>query len=141
MHVEWYHGAAREFARFNSPRRDPHPSKIGLWFTECRETAAIIARQAARCCDDEPTVLTVRLYLQHPKVYQTYRDFLDDLSDRGRGSSQTLRRSLAARGHDGIEIARSDTDGGPVRRDVAVFSAGQVEILDREPLDAPGFRP
>lgn len=125
-----YHGGRRMFRRFNPPR-GTHPSKIGIWFTEDRTLAERIARQASRNIDDEPVLYACRLDLRNPVVFETYRDFLQTCG----GDAAKARRRFMRQGFDGVEITHSDTDGGTVRRDFAVFSPDKVEIVEAVRLD------
>ena len=132
---ECFHGTATVFDRFRKHSKSSHPSKIGIWFTECKETAGIIAKQAVRMCDDEPAIITAHIAISSSKSYETYADYLYDVAATGKGNSQNLRKKLVAQGYDSIEITNSNTDSGLLRRDIAVFYVENTEIISREVLD------
>lgn len=128
-----YHGTASAFGEFCTNKSDRHPSKIGIWFASESQCAEIIAESAKRMIDDIPRVITARIALTNPAVFETYADYLRAYRDVG-GSSLKLRRHLMRKGFDGVQISQSDTDGAGKRVDYAVFDLHQITIVDSQAL-------
>lgn len=122
-----YHGTSSAFTSFALQKSASHPSKIGIWATDDAEVAEGFGKLAKRNADEQPRVIKVDIRIDNPKVFDDYAGFLAMF--REYGDAAKMRRALIRKGHDGIEITRSTTDGFHERTDYAVFNSNQIEII------------
>ena len=129
-----YHGTYR---RYRALKRDrgTAPSTIGVWFASARGVAEKFGKSRADRFGDSEGCLVFRadVNLRNPKVYPTYAEFVAEWVGKDHDANR-LRRSLQHQGHDGILIAKSDTDYGIERVDAAVFDPKRsLTVLDVTP--------
>ncbi|CAM5356022.1 hypothetical protein SSTU70S_05524 [Stutzerimonas stutzeri] len=124
-----FHASYKDFSVFDrthsSQFRPESADTIGSWFSDTPGAGgADMYAQGTGAA-----IYPVYLNIQRPKVYTTFRDFLQDMHSAngqpdqggGLGSTQALRETLKAQGYDGIAFQR--TENGALQQEIDELSA------------------
>lgn len=122
-----YHGTTRDFSEFKTQRG--LGGAVGFWFASTPEAGSRYAEP--RMADDTANVRPVYLALTNPAMFDDYAAFQAAVAESGAGAyesrAKALRRKLEGRGHDGIVIRESETDGAGRRTDYVAFHPEQIK--------------
>lgn len=138
-----FHGTNVDITSFRTSfeqertRRNPNwAGQLGTWFAapgdwrgyeagSAESTAEVFAEKVLGDFSEGAVIYPVYLSIQNPAVFQDHEELHDEIQLAG-GVMQ-LRKHLEAKGHDGLVLDESDTDGGNCRMDVVIFRPSQAK--------------
>jgi predicted kinase len=137
-----FHGTTKEFYRFNTQPNSKRTNKnnfgeLGSWFSAPSKgdanydegNAEYVAGSFTEGRNFEPMegarIIPAYLSIKNPMEFVDYEELQDAV--REAGSTKKLRDQIEGRGHDGIVIRDSDTDGSVYRDDWVAFHPEQIK--------------